>query len=169
MSTPVRTKVRRLEEQTRQTRMTSYILRKSPKAQECRKRRRRSEDDTETNKTNIQGAIGPLLGAAEGPVANFPPSKATGRSTEVRGRSPEMEEMKRARKVLDRWPHSKETHAMGPTEVKLKRGSSGPPRGKINKNQDQEEDRHSARKLARKRTGGGLRTPREEKGGILVG
>ena len=88
LSTPVGTKVRRLEEQTRQTRKTSYILRKSPKAQECRKRRR-SEDDTETNKTNIQGAIGPLLGAAEGPVANFSPSKATGRSTMVRGRSPE--------------------------------------------------------------------------------
>ena len=59
------------------------------------------------------------------------------------------------------------TRALGPAEVKLKRGSSGPPRGKINKNQDQEEDRHSARKLVRKRTGGGHKTPREEKGGIF--
>ena len=78
-----------------------------------------------------------------------------------------MEGKKRARKVLDRWPHSKETWAMGPTEVKPKRGSSGPPREKANKNQDQEEDRHSARKLARKWTGGVRRTPREERGGIF--
>ena len=87
----------------KQANISQYFGRKSPKAEASRKK---YEEKTEiiTKKTFEGVRNNPLSGDPENPRPQQGPSKGLGPVSEVRGRSREMEEQKRIRKVLERWP-----------------------------------------------------------------
>ena len=82
-------------------------------------------------------------------------SIATERETEESGRSPELEELKKTKKVLERWPHLQGGQAIGPTKVRSKGEDLGPPKAEAKVN------------MARK--GEGLKTPARKRQGKKFG
>ena len=101
----------------KQASIRDFLARKSPKANEARR--------SETNKGNkiAQGAtIGPLKGDPDHPVDPRLPSKATGPEIEESGRLRDNKRREsRAKKVLERWPHSQAQSPRGQAKGPLKR------------------------------------------------
>ena len=97
----------------KQSNISQYFGRKSPKAGALR-RKHELETEKITNKTFEGVRNNPLLGDPETPRPQQGPSKGLGPVSEVRGRSREMEEQKRTRKVLERWPPDSRANKQSP-------------------------------------------------------